>query len=389
MKKYIKPDFIYVIAILMFMAMFVNLNYVPNYRKMRDVIFVIVGIYLVFQIPRIDFIKDNWKLWACILLTSAVTIYTSYVQRYDYADFNILSSAIEFSISVIETFLLLGIIGSRGLIDKILKYYEVLLVLVIAANDALAFAIGPRDKIYFLGSKFVVVYIHLLFLAIYLYNRRKNRLKLLEVSLFSVFMVVISLKVSCATGIVGTAAFFIFYLFLSRYKVLYENPKVYTVVLLLCGSFVITYSLLLNSGVVQKIVTELLGRSLTLTGRVDIYIWVPFILLQKLWFGYGYASTYEVYMFFTGYANSQNGLIDWISQIGIVGTAGLVGIFIYSIAYNYKTEENRDRVYPLILFIYVLTFISTIEISYNKIFISVMALIWASALEKRRINEKA
>ncbi len=388
MKKYIRIDVLYIVAILDFFVMFVNLNYIPDYRTIRDLFMALIGMYILTQVPKIDFFRDNLFLWSAIGFTALLCLYTSYTQRYNYANINIFYSSIEFTVSLIETFILMGMIASRGLLDDILKKYENLLCGLLAINDLLVFAVGPREKIYFLGSKFVVVYVHLFFLCIHLYNKRKEEVKLLEAAGFCIFMVIISLKVSCATGIVGTGVFWIFYLFLSKYKEIFENPRVYTVILLLCGSFVVTYALILNSELIQNLIVGLLGRSLTLTGRVNIYVLIPFILLPKLWLGYGYASTYTVYMFYTGYANSQNGLIEWVSEIGIIGTLGLVAIFIYAIGYSYKTKSNRESVYPIITYIYVLTFISTIEVSINKMFISAIAIIWASALEKRRINEK-
>ncbi len=94
-------------------------------------------------------------------------------------------------------------------------------------------------------------------------------------------------------------------------------------------------------------------------------------------------------MFFTGYADSQNGIVEWMSQVGVIGTIFLIGFMTYMFAFANKYKSIRKVIYPFIILIYIFIFISTVEISYNRIFLSILGIIWAIALgNEGEINEE-
>lgn len=387
MNKYIKIDFLYIAGILNLFSTYISLSYVTNYRTIKAALMIIIAGYLITQTNELFKCRQKGFVFLVFLLC-AIVLGTAIVYKSDYTSRNIVYSALEFVVPLIENFLILKLSIFRGMLSSILKSYCEILAVLLVVNDFFAFTTGIRNSTYFLGSKFFVVYVHLFWFALYFYLNQYSKYRLYTLVLIGIYMIVLSTRISCATGIVGTVFFMILYLGFAYKHTVLENPRVYFLVLLLSSTFVISYDLLLNSEFIQNLVTNYLGRSLTLTGRVNIYEVLPIILGQRFWFGYGYGTTYDVYTYYTGYANSQNGMIEWMSQIGLVGICVLISFFAYILSYNYKTEFNMKRIFPVVVFIYVMTLISTVEISINRLFFGALAIIWATALEMRLEHEK-
>ena len=90
---------------------------------------------------------------------------------------------------------------------------------------------------------------------------------------------------------------------------------------ILAGSslFVVLYEVVLLNPYVQTLITTVLKRSLTLTGKNNIYMQIFLNVLKKslVYGGYGYGSSYEVCVKYLYYADTQNGILEWILQTGI------------------------------------------------------------------------
>jgi O-antigen ligase len=167
------------------------------------------------------------------------------------------------------------------------------------------------------------------------------------------------LKVGSTTGIVGV--FMLVALLLLPLK-LESNAKIWISVLLAATLFTFLFELILSYGFVENFITGVLQKSMTLTGRTVIYSYVPKVLQNHWLLGYGFGSSYEVWINAIHLPNSQNGVIDCILEQGLIATTLLIGTLYLAL----KNEKNMkiSRVFkPIIAVIYVFTVLSAIEIT--------------------------
>lgn len=149
------------------------------------------------------------------------------------------------------------------------------------------------------------------------------------------------------------------------------------------------YEFILSNVYVQDFVINVLHRSLTLTGRTDIYPLLLSVMRKRIWFGYGYGTTYDISVRYFGYADTQNALSEWIIQIGVIGVA-FIFLLLFNIFKKAKKENLSSRWnYSLILYIYVLTILGTVEISFGRLMFGVLALLYASTFTDTSDMEKA
>ena len=99
--------------------------------------------------------------------------------------------------------------------------------------------------------------------------------------------------------------------------------------------------------------------------------------------GFGYGSSYEICRSQIGFADTQNALMEWIMQIGIIGSVCLIIVLIYAFSKS-KNLKNEKQWIWLAGYIYTLIFIGTVEITYTMYFFAVLVLIYVLGVEVRR-----
>ena len=103
------------------------------------------------------------------------------------------------------------------------------------------------------------------------------------------------------------------------------------------------------------------------------------------WFlGFGYGSTYEICLRYIGFADTQNALMEWIMQIGILGT-GLFCLIIYNcVSKLHKTFGLYTEWVWLLAFLYTYVILGMIEITYSSMqFIGALLVIYFMGEKKR------
>ena len=158
---------------------------------------------------------------------------------------------------------------------------------------------------------------------------------------------------------------------------------------LLSYGFMWGFEMILNNGQIIRIVTVYLKRSLSLTGRTIIYTKMAGVMKHHWLLGYGYGSTYEICYSKIGFADTQNALMEWIMQIGIVGTLCLVGILVFAFSISTKVINKKQWIW-FGAYVYTMVFIGTVEITYTMYFFGM--LVWFYMLgneQERRILEYA
>lgn len=138
----------------------------------------------------------------------------------------------------------------------------------------------------------------------------------------------------------------------------------------------ITYFVVIYQEIINKSSTEILGRNLTLTGR--IYIWEAIInqiikVKSRLFFGYGYGTFWGYNSviensIILGYkhkignvvvAGSHNSFLELILQIGIIGIIILLFNFIKSGINITKIKNIQFKKFSSMIYIYIFIYFIT------------------------------
>lgn len=389
MKKSLKISIDSVILCFLYFLFYTSLPYFNMHTTFKYVAIAVIAVYLF---PKYKYFlnKDYLYVNIFLLLFVAATVFASYTNRSFITSRDTFLTSILFSISLIECFFVMEYEAKKGNIKKVIKIFYYISLLLTFITDVLVFVIGEVDGYYLNGTKFQVVYLHILLIAL-LFVRYKQGEMIRQkfhfaLVFFAILSIIIGVYVDCNTGVIGMFLFFIFNFLISKFPRFFKNPFAYIGVLLLSCSFVFLYEAVLNNSLVQKFVVDVLDRSLTLTGRTNIYIALPMVLLNKLWTGYGYGSSYEISMGNYGYANTQNGLADWVLQIGVIGTTLLL-IFILTVLYcGRKTLKKSSAGNSVLAFLYALAILASVEITLNQFFFGALAVIFALSVEKNKVR---
>ncbi|MDN0069799.1 O-antigen ligase family protein [Collinsella ihumii] len=143
--------------------------------------------------------------------------------------------------------------------------------------------------------------------------------------------------------------------------------------------------MLLDLPQVQYFVQEVLGRSITMTGRTPIYEQLGIIIQMNPLFGWGYGNT--VVEQIVGYGNAQNGIAQVIVDYGVVGAAAFAAVIISALPR--VRGETSIIIVPLYGILYSSVISSLVEISFGLTFFFQIALVAAisAKLKLRQIKD--
>ena len=104
---------------------------------------------------------------------------------------------------------------------------------------------------------------------------------------------------------------------------------------------------------------------------------------RMLWgFGFGNANDASVTMF--GYENVQNGLLQWVLQVGVLTTVALVAVLLQVFRQiKRRNPTNMDKILPLVAMIYVYIILGTLETTFDMAFLMWFAMIFMLVTEKQ------
>lgn len=277
------------------------------------------------------------------------------------------------------------------------KYIVFILGSFVVINDIMLYMIPEMAKLfggiwwtsYFVGTKFDVGYLHLFFIATlfstFFQGKKHNICKNTLLIVLLILSIYSSFFVDCNTGMISAVLFFILVLSIKKKYTVFIKPQVFCSILIASLLFVIGYSVILNSSIVKFLVQDIFNRDLSLTGRTAIYKLLRSAMAGNIWTGYGYGINYTISQTIFNYDNTQNGLMEWILQIGIIGTVLLI-IFLYVIFYIVKKSKPSNSIVPILSFIYVLTIIAMIEISLDLFYFMAIGFLYGIALDEEKIR---
>lgn len=374
----------------------ISIKWFPEYRKN---ILIFVAICLIPQIflylKKLISSKYFFHIFFAIFFFGGL-IYSAIISPVGYYSIYATMNLILF---FIEMFFLMIIIIEKNYLTKTIDIIYKIILLLIIVNDLFIF-LGVKFsdgsfETYFIGTKFSVVYLHLYFLAFYLLVKGfKSKIKkktIFNLICLSISIVILSLKIDCKTGVLGCLLFTTFVIlfnnFSNKFLFFFTNP----IVLLFCffesAIFAFKFEMIMKLKIIRYIIINILKRQLTLTGRTEIFsLFYNKMSGNWLW-GYGFGSSYIISMEMFGYADAQNAILQWILQIGLPLTIGMVIIWIFYFT-KLSRQKNIIEIIPLIALIYVFIILGTVEITFNLSFMLWMSIVymWSLKQKKERIE---
>ena len=392
MKRIIKINVYTIIGTLIYIITFFNTN-MFNYNILKYICMIVVGLFLVSK-SNLSVLKKHVKLNSAIILFLGIVFVTSFFAK-GLTYRNSFFASLVFGAVLIELVTYLEIMIEKNLMELCLTNWYHCAVVITIITDVLLLVLGQIEGVYFVGTKFSVVYQHLFLMVLFLIvstDKLNRRYSLSSYSVKSkcliilVLTIIISLSVDCATGLIGTILLFCFCIVFNKIKYVFSNPIIFIFVILMAyGTMWIMNILLLNKGIAQ-FVTTFLNRELTLTGRTIIFSGIPKIMRNHWLMGFGYGSSYEICIKNIGYADAQNGLMEWILQVGVIGTSALLLILYLCMKRYYKLIRTKDRQFNnclwIVAIIYVYIILGIVEITYSMQFIGLLLVLYSMSEEK-------
>lgn len=368
-----------IVAFFLYFAVFTNISYIPNYNIIRNFCIVVIAAHLFIHIN--DIIKNGFSKILLFVFVFIGLLAISMYNNYDLAKAH-LNDLIIFCASLAEIYLMMESEHTMVHLDQVLTVFFWLQLMMVLLNDIMIFTATDlyveTGGYYLIGDKFTVGYAHIILLGLYMtylhIKGKKIMSRIWVAGLLMAVSVYFSIQVDCMTAAIGVVLFLLILLLLFK-KSIFFSGKTVLLLLVLSTLFVFTYEGIMNIPIVQEIIQNILGRSLTMTGRTSIFQLLPELLADHLWWGYGYETSYDIMMQTYNYPNTQNGIIEWIWNSGIISVIPMVLLVYESV--KSIANANREKIKYLLAVIYVMCVFSAIEIIINLQFFVVLALVYA------------
>ena len=319
----------------------------------------------------------------CVLL-----MLTAFANRSPKIGSNPMHHTLRLIIYIVELFALAIWAAETGRSKQVMEFlFRYVLVLAII-TDFLLFTklivfYSGRHEVYIVGTKFSVSYLHMSLVTLWVIHKNMELHREIKtkrrVLFLMVFILAVSVKVNCMTGVVGCAALMVFFAMLNtkiqRQFIRFTHPLF--LLLFFVGSVLFPFvaEKILSLPAVQYVIEELFGRDSTLTGRLSVFLEFFEKTRGQLMWGYGYGNGYAVSETLFGVANAQNALLQWTLQVGVPTTMVLCALML--VIFGQLSRSPRQRyLLPLAVLIIVYTILGTVETTFNMSFIMWFALVF-------------
>lgn len=345
--------------------------------------------------------KAYMNIFAFWGLFFVLATYSSYVTKDIVPVYNPVTANLLFQAYVFEGLCLvvyaLATDRTKAMVDFLLMYIGVLIVLTdLMMFGGIRYYIGIFET-YLVGSKFDVTYLHMNFVAVFCVRlkltrqtKQETRLPTAILVTMSAIILLIGVRVDCNTGMLGALAQIALIYACDRWPKIVArrlgSPRTFLMALLISVLFAYYVTWILNLPAVKHLIVDVMHRSLTLTGRTDIYTAYPIVMRDNWNWGFGYGNAYPVSWENFGYTDTQNALLEWILQIGVISTVAMVLIF-YVIMVFYRRKSSMTSAAPLLALLYVYILLGTVEITMNNNFWLFMLMLFMLACDDQKPQE--
>lgn len=369
------------IAIMLFLAQFVTLPYFTWYNTAKYTTIVIAGVYVCTRYKKIA--KRKYALINMLsVIFCGMLLWTSFQNRNLITNRNPFLAAIAFSALFLDFLLFMEIMIENNEVNHVLLIFYRMTIIVLFINDILIF-VYPNlylsfGENYFIGTKFEVIYLHFLSICLYMIKNKDNNFKNATALGMLIWTFFIGLQIKCSTGLVGTAFLLILMIVINKKEEVFLNPLFYAGVQAICFGFVFFCEIVLSNPTVENFIVNILGKNATMSGRANIYMKVPILLTSNhAWTtGFGYATSYELGRKLGGFPDTQNGILEWIWYAGVPTTIIMIVLFMVVLYVSRKSiEKDRGEMRAMLIFLYLLTILGTVEITITHLYFAVIVCI--------------
>lgn len=298
---------------------------------------------------------------------------------------------------LVELFVLMVILAETGRVQGALSFLFWYTLLIVVVNDVLMFTklitFGTeRHESYLVGTKFDVSYLHMALLTLwvmcYAKNRKRMRIKRWLVILGTLFIVMVAIRTNCMTGLLGCTILGVMFTLLESPKgkllVRLASPGLLVVVIVASVIFIFIVEAIVSIPMIEYFIENVLNRDSSITGRTNIYGDFAVQMSGHWMQGYGFGHGDEMAMVLFGYLNVQNGLLQWVMEVGLLGTSGLLILLVQIFRQLKRRDIGRKlQAMPIVLLVYLYIVLATVEITFNMAFILWFAIIFVMITERK------
>ena len=257
--------------------------------------------------------------------------------------------------------------------------------LLICVADVFAIATGGKGLVtqdneylfssnYIIGDKFLLSYMNMLCFAL-IYWKIPSVITLVVFGSISFW---ISALVGCSTGMTGTIVMIVMVLLSYPVRALPTHRLLVPTLTVLLAIVAVAFTGLLTWGPFGRFITNVLGESSDLTGRIFIYPVLFGLFVKRPLFGYLTANgANQAVIGACGAADAQEGLFHILLTNGLVGA---VLFLIMEYVAFYRIQYMSRREHGLYDFVVAMTVCSMVEINLGMPFILGLSIL-ASSLE--------
>lgn len=257
--------------------------------------------------------------------------------------------------------------------------------LLICVADVFAIATGGKGLVtqdneylfssnYIIGDKFLLSYMNMLCFAL-IYWKIPSVITLVVFGSISFW---ISALVGCSTGMTGTIVMIVMILLSYPVRALPAHRLLVPTLTVLLAIVAVAFTGLLTWGPFGRFITNVLGESSDLTGRIFIYPVLFGLFVKRPLFGYLTANgANQAVTGACGSADAQEGLFHILLTNGLVGA--VLFLIMEYVAIN-RIQYMSRREHGLYAFVVAMTVCSMVEINLGLPFILGLSIL-ASSLE--------
>lgn len=381
-------------AILVYLLVFFTTTYI-SYNLIRYFLLIAVAAMLISNI-KVLCLNTYREINISMAIFCIATLIVSYVNRNGYRDRDPFLAATVFVATLIVFTMTVEIFCQREEMSNLIKVFYQMTFIAVIVTDFLILMTNIHLRyggdVFLVGTKFSVVYLHFYLISFFFADKDidlrtmtksslKNKMVLVLLLIITMAM---SIKLGTATGVVGTAALLLF-LWISEANInCLLNAKSFLTAFIASVLFAVFVEIILSNSFVIYIITQLLGKDVTLTFRTVIYSMFPNIMKNRWLWGFGYGTGYEVLMKY-GIVDAQNGVFDWVQQIGILGTV-LLAIWLCFAMKKPKApcDLNTSKMESLTALVYVFILLATVEITFSLKFLAIVILLYGIKMQDAR-----
>lgn len=365
-----RPDWLTVSLAVLYFAVFKIVcvpQIVQQALKVCCVYFVLL--YIVTNLKGDDYKRAVIPFCFMVIVSTQVGYLTGYVDFSNYAD------AIFYAICLYALALLIAACANRGRTATVINVFFWMTVVYCLLSAVFIFEVGAADGLllyYFAGNKFSTSY-YFVMLACLTYVKLEaggssRKVTIMATVAFGLLALLVATHLYCSTAAVMAVLTIVLAFIPRMIRQVLMKPSAVVGAMLLTGIVLPFLTQALQIPIVHHIVVDILGESLSLSGRDLIYSSLSTVIGESPVFGYGYGNA--AVAMYVGYGNAQNSIMETIVNYGLVGLCAILYM-----AWVSTRGRKPSWTWGAYVLLYAMILGSVVEITYNYFFFIALMVI--------------